>query len=328
VRIGRHLRAHVALARRHGSSHSGGHSGSHDKPLSPETEDGTSITHMPDTSTSAYNGKVTVHFRRSAGHNTRTWVGTDHLDGGQQHPNVDSRNHADRARPGMIICRELAFPEVSRTARPARPQTLVESSRVQSGINEAVIPARTHDDLLNFRVVFLVSRKPVSWYPAIVRVSGYPVMASRNPSPGKLASRHPVRLCSIPGFLYDGRMAVLASPRRIQRKRTAGWKMPEGAIYVGRPGKWGNPFAVREAIERDSPLWPYIASAVQGDIAGLGSVRPLNADLVVAAHFYWFVQQPHLMLTAPKELGGHDLACWCKPGEPCHADLLLEIANG
>ena len=31
-------------------------------------------------------------------------------------------------------------------------------------------------------------------------------------------------------------------PERIQRKRTKGWRMPEGAIYVGRPTKWGNPY--------------------------------------------------------------------------------------
>jgi hypothetical protein len=28
-----------------------------------------------------------------------------------------------------------------------------------------------------------------------------------------------------------------------------------------------------------------------------------------------------------RELGGRDLACWCPPGEPCHADVLLEVAN-
>jgi hypothetical protein len=33
-------------------------------------------------------------------------------------------------------------------------------------------------------------------------------------------------------------------PKRIQRKRTKGWRMPEGAVYVGRPTKWGNPFDV------------------------------------------------------------------------------------
>lgn len=34
----------------------------------------------------------------------------------------------------------------------------------------------------------------------------------------------------------------MSAPVRIQRKRTKGWRMPEGAVYVGRPTKWGNPF--------------------------------------------------------------------------------------
>ncbi len=32
------------------------------------------------------------------------------------------------------------------------------------------------------------------------------------------------------------------SPRRVQRKRTKGFRLPEGCVYVGRPTKWGNPF--------------------------------------------------------------------------------------
>jgi hypothetical protein len=36
--------------------------------------------------------------------------------------------------------------------------------------------------------------------------------------------------------------------RRIQRKRTKGWRMPEGVVYVGRGTQWGNPFKVNSAI--------------------------------------------------------------------------------
>jgi hypothetical protein len=121
-------------------------------------------------------------------------------------------------------------------------------------------------------------------------------------------------------------------PRRIQRKRAAGWKLPEGAICVTRPGKWGNPFAAGEAISRDSPLWPYAISVIPGGARGmfgaaLSSVTLLRAEDVVRAHFYWFVDQPALMLSVAAELGGHDLACWCKPGAPCHGDFLLGMAN-
>lgn len=37
---------------------------------------------------------------------------------------------------------------------------------------------------------------------------------------------------------------IARCPRRIQRSRTAGWRMPPGAVYVGRPSKWGNPYRV------------------------------------------------------------------------------------
>ena len=39
-------------------------------------------------------------------------------------------------------------------------------------------------------------------------------------------------------------------PERIQRKRTKGWRMPVGAVYVGRPTKWGNPFPIAETSAR------------------------------------------------------------------------------
>lgn len=124
------------------------------------------------------------------------------------------------------------------------------------------------------------------------------------------------------------------TPRRIQRRRTAGWKLPEGAICVTRPGKWGNPFVVGEPIERDSDLWPYVADLFPGvdgtGFAGsmLKSVTLTRTEDAVEAHFRWFLEQPALMITVERELGGHDLACFCKPGAPCHADTLLLAAAG
>ena len=32
----------------------------------------------------------------------------------------------------------------------------------------------------------------------------------------------------------------MSTPKRIQRKRTKGWRMPEGAVYVGRPSERNN----------------------------------------------------------------------------------------
>lgn len=92
-------------------------------------------------------------------------------------------------------------------------------------------------------------------------------------------------------------------PIRIQRKRTKGWKMPEGAIYVGRGSKWGNPFTFENS----------------------GQVHPALRFACEVAPLY----RPGLL----DPLRGKDLACWCpltdKDGNPapCHADVLLELAN-
>lgn len=122
-------------------------------------------------------------------------------------------------------------------------------------------------------------------------------------------------------------------PERIQLRRAKGWRMPPGAVRVDRATKWGNPFKVGEPITRDSPLWQYITPHLPGDPSGLQSVTPLRRETVVAAHGWWFIEQPHLMVTVAEELGGRDLACWCPlpaPGEDdiCHAAFLLEMARG
>lgn len=103
--------------------------------------------------------------------------------------------------------------------------------------------------------------------------------------------------------------------------------MPEGATYVGRGTKWGNPFKIREKISRDSDLWPYIASTVPGGAHGLASLSIFTAEQASALYQDWLIEQPHLMLNLD-ELAGRDLACWCplpEPGEPdhCHAAVLL-----
>ena len=122
-------------------------------------------------------------------------------------------------------------------------------------------------------------------------------------------------------------------PQRIQRKRTKGWKMPEGAVYVGRPTRWGNPYSVGTSVERDGPLWRHLAWAIYGvggenfaALDGFTSIRPARARQVVDAYSWWLYEQPVLMLSLA-ELAGRDLVCWCDPFDPCHADVLLSIAN-
>jgi hypothetical protein len=113
-------------------------------------------------------------------------------------------------------------------------------------------------------------------------------------------------------------------PKRIQLSRRKGWRMPPNTVRVARPGKWGNPFNWK-----DIPRYPEDAdddvgdrrsdallrswsvmdfeSAIKHDI-GRPSTYPSNEEIRSA-------------------LRGKNLACWCPLDGPCHADVLLKLAN-
>lgn len=99
---------------------------------------------------------------------------------------------------------------------------------------------------------------------------------------------------------------------RIQRRRTAGWRMPEGAVYVGRPSRWGNPFKVGGQI--------ILTGRRKGELT--------NAVDVVRLYRHALKRQPEAVALIRAELAGKDLACWCRVGDACHADLLLLVAAG
>ena len=104
----------------------------------------------------------------------------------------------------------------------------------------------------------------------------------------------------------------MATPKRIQRKRTKGWKMPPNTVSVTRPGRWGNPY--RTSLFRD-----YSRAAVVADYK-----RWLSGD--VGARVW--AGPPPTKNEIRAELRGKNLACFCPLDQPCHADVLLEIANG
>lgn len=93
----------------------------------------------------------------------------------------------------------------------------------------------------------------------------------------------------------------MSDPVRIQRKRVKGWKMPENTVYVGRPTKWGNPYAV---------------SCQASDGYKKKLIQQFESSMSIM-----------LKQDAVAELKGKDLACWCALDSPCHADVLLKIAN-
>jgi len=91
------------------------------------------------------------------------------------------------------------------------------------------------------------------------------------------------------------------------------------AKMVTRPGKWGNPFVIKDIARR----FELNADAAQDKAVAL-CVEWLDARLDPALDPG---RKPPTRGEIIAELGGHNLACWCKPGQACHADHLIELAN-
>lgn len=111
-----------------------------------------------------------------------------------------------------------------------------------------------------------------------------------------------------------GEEAVMGEPRRIQRKRTKGWRLPENTVIVTRPGPWGNPFTVTTHFKPGHEIshTGYFAVPTVEDAIDCFRIR-----ITECPQFF-----PPL-----EELRGKNLACWCPLDQPCHADVLLELAN-
>lgn len=91
-------------------------------------------------------------------------------------------------------------------------------------------------------------------------------------------------------------------PQRIQRKRVKGWRKPAGAMVVDRSTNWGNPYEAKY----------------------LGADRAL----LVGLYRDWIKSgEARFVIKNIDRLRGKDLVCWCPLDQPCHADVLLELAN-
>jgi len=81
-------------------------------------------------------------------------------------------------------------------------------------------------------------------------------------------------------------------------KTTVVHKRNRHDVYIGRPSKWGNPFAIGRDGDRDE---------------------------VIAKYRLWIVRQPALLAALP-ELRGLRLGCFCAP-LACHGHVLAELAD-
>ena len=125
-------------------------------------------------------------------------------------------------------------------------------------------------------------------------------------------------------------------PKRIQRSRARGWRMGD-AIYVGRGSRWGNPFSVDvigHAVACGLMTYGLPGGGEDESILGSQDWALFEAEIAVKLYRRFLELLPEdrrNALIAP--LRDHDLACWCslttpegKP-VPCHADVLLKLAN-
>ena len=99
-------------------------------------------------------------------------------------------------------------------------------------------------------------------------------------------------------------------PARLRLSRAKGYNLQRlsqetnglPAVKVTRPGRWGNPFHVTKELPLEEAIARYREALLAGKLS-------FAADDVRT------------------QLRGKNLACWCPAGGPCHADILLEIAN-
>lgn len=118
------------------------------------------------------------------------------------------------------------------------------------------------------------------------------------------------------------------TPQRIQRKRTKGYRMPEGAVYVGRPSKWANPYGIGYVVSETGLIPRQFTVESREQAVGLFA-RWLHGDVSVARSGYNLHRSPPALDEIRAELAGKNLACWCSLDQPwCHATELLRVANG
>lgn len=131
----------------------------------------------------------------------------------------------------------------------------------------------------------------------------------------------------------------MKEPRRIQRKRVKGWKMPPNTVYVGRPTVFGNISTctlphncyLRPCSCCDDALdgreWCCVLAFREYLTSGLENRRMKTCLFRYSLEeTVGFPLRNELIRRLP-ELRGKNLACWCPLDQPCHADVLLELAN-
>lgn len=103
-------------------------------------------------------------------------------------------------------------------------------------------------------------------------------------------------------------------PERVQLSRKKGWRMPENTVKVDRTTRWGNPFRVGDQVQSDPSQPVAVCFSQQQAVEAFRGF----CEHAIGSSFVSAVRA---------KLRGKNLACWCPLDQPCHAEVLLELAN-
>ncbi|GIX10328.1 MAG: hypothetical protein KatS3mg116_2038 [Elioraea sp.] len=114
---------------------------------------------------------------------------------------------------------------------------------------------------------------------------------------------------------------MTSAPGRVQLRRVRGWRLPPDTVQVDRATRWGNPFRCDNPADAVAAYRAWLA----GDADGLMRLAGEACGFAVVG-FSGAAARQRILCGLPK-LRGRRLACWCSPDSPCHADVLLELAD-
>lgn len=117
--------------------------------------------------------------------------------------------------------------------------------------------------------------------------------------------------------------AAFQRPHRIQRQRSKGWRMPPNTVIVTRPTIWGNPFIHDDPAQAVAAYRNLLKGGTQIFEMGPGKLNFARNCHPNTVHWSF----ADIARANFHRLRGKNLACWCPLTSPCHADVLLELAN-
>ena len=105
-------------------------------------------------------------------------------------------------------------------------------------------------------------------------------------------------------------------PERVQLRRTKGWRMPANTVKVDRTTRWGNPWTVGDCRTAAEAVQIFRAAVIGFESNGSWCGPCAHKDSYIGK-----------IIADAHQLRGKNLACWCPLDQPCHADVLLELAK-